>query len=53
MDMFLLNLGGALYLCEKAIDFKGGIKKARALIESGKAWEKWQEIQEYYRRFKI
>ena len=53
MDMFLLNLGGALYLREKSIDFKGGIKKARTLIESGKAWEKWQEIQEYYRRFKI
>ena len=53
MDMFLLNLGGSLYLCEKAIDFKGGIKKARTLIESRKAWEKWQEIQEYYRRFKI
>ncbi len=53
MDMFLLNLGSAIYLCEKAIDFKGGIKKARTLIEEGKAWEKWQEILDYYRRFKI
>lgn len=53
MDMFLLNLGGAIYLCEKAIDFKGGIKKARALIEEGRAWEKWQEILDYYKRFKI
>jgi anthranilate phosphoribosyltransferase len=52
MDMFLLNLGGALYLCEQSIDFKGGIKKAKELIESGKAWEKWQEIQEYYRRLR-
>ncbi|WP_038056834.1 anthranilate phosphoribosyltransferase [Thermodesulfobacterium hydrogeniphilum] len=52
MDMFLLNLGGALYLCEKSIDFKGGIKKAKQLIESGKAWEKWQEIQKYYRKLK-
>lgn len=53
MDMFLLNLGGAIYLCEKAIDFKGGIKKAKALIEEGKSWEKWQEILDYYKRFKI
>jgi len=53
MDMFLLNLGGAIYLCEKAIDFKGGIKKAKALIEEKKAWEKWQEILDYYKRFKI
>ncbi|PMP98008.1 MAG: anthranilate phosphoribosyltransferase [Thermodesulfobacterium geofontis] len=53
MDMFLLNLGGAIYLCERAIDFKGGIKKAKALIEEGKAWEKWQEILDYYKRFKI
>ena len=53
MDMFLLNLGGALYLCEKAIDFKGGVKKAKNLIESGKVWGKWQEILDYYRKFKI
>uniref|UniRef100_A0A7C4NUK0 Anthranilate phosphoribosyltransferase n=1 Tax=Thermodesulfobacterium geofontis TaxID=1295609 RepID=A0A7C4NUK0_9BACT len=52
MDMFLLNLGGAIYLCEKAIDFKGGIKKARELIQSGQAWEKWQEILKYYKKFK-
>lgn len=53
MDMFLLNLGGAIYLCERAIDFKGGIKKAKALIEEGKAWEKWQEIQNYYKKIQI
>ncbi len=52
MDMFLLNLGAALYLCEKSIDFKGGIKKAKELINSGKAWEKWQKIQNYYKKFK-
>jgi len=52
MDMFLLNLGGALYMCEKAIDFKGGIKKAKELISSGRAWEKWQEIQNYYKNLK-
>jgi len=50
--MFLLNLGGAIYLCEKAIDFKGGIKKARELIQSGQAWKKWQEILKYYKKFK-
>lgn len=50
MDMFLLNLGGAIYLCGAAIDFKGGIKKAKDLIESGKAWKKWQEILNYYKK---
>lgn len=48
MDMFLMNLGGALYLCEKSIDFKGGIKKAKELIISGKAWQKYLEIKKYY-----
>lgn len=52
MDMFILNLGGALYLCEKAIDFKAGVEKAKELITSGKAWENWQKIQNYYQRFK-
>ncbi len=49
MDMLLMNLGGALYLCEKAIDFKGGIKKAKQLIASGKAWQKYLEIKSYYK----
>ncbi len=53
MDMFLLNFGASLYLCEEAIDFKGGIKKAKELIKSGKVWEKWQKIKEYYKRFRI
>lgn len=48
MDMFLLNLGGALYLCEKALDFKGGIKRAKELIFSGRAWQKYLEIKNYY-----
>jgi len=52
MDMFIMNLGGALYLSEKAIDFKGGIKKAKELISSGRAWEKWQKIKDYYRNIR-
>lgn len=48
MDMLLMNLGGALYLCEKTIDFKGGIKKAKELISSGKVWQKYLEIKNYY-----
>lgn len=48
MNMFLMNLGGALYLCGKTIDFKGGIKRAKDLIFSGKAWQKYLEIKSYY-----
>ena len=52
MDMFLMNLGGALYLCEKSIDFKGGIKKARELVQSGRAWEQYQKLVDYYKKLK-
>lgn len=51
-DMFLLNLGAALYLCEQAIDIKGGIKKAQELLTSRQIYEKWQEIKSYYKKFK-
>ncbi len=53
MDMFLLNFGASLYLCEESIDFKGGIKKAKEFIENGKVWKKWQRIKEYYKKFNI
>lgn len=52
MEMFLMNLGGALYLCEKAIDLKGGIKRAKELILSKKAWQKYLEIKSYYQNLK-
>ncbi|RKX60944.1 MAG: anthranilate phosphoribosyltransferase [Thermodesulfobacteriota bacterium] len=52
-DMFIMNLGGALYLCGKAIDFKAGIKRASELLDSGRIWEKWQEIQKYYKKFNL
>ena len=51
MDMFLMNLGSAIYLCEKSIDIKGGIKKARELLSSGKAWEQFEKILEFYKRY--
>ncbi|QER41210.1 anthranilate phosphoribosyltransferase [Thermodesulfobacterium sp. TA1] len=51
-DMFLMNLGAAIYLCEKAIDIKGGIEKAKELLNSGQVWEKFQEIKDYYKKLK-
>lgn len=51
-DMFLLNLGAALYLCEKAIDIRAGVEKAKELVRSRQIWDKWQEIKNYYRNLK-
>ena len=52
MDMFILNLAGALYICEKAIDFKKAVQKAKEIIESGKAWDHWQHIKNFYKNLK-
>ena len=38
-DAVLLNAGAALYLNDKAPDFKGGISLAAEIIDSGKAYE--------------
>ncbi|MBR0086222.1 MAG: anthranilate phosphoribosyltransferase [Lachnospiraceae bacterium] len=38
-DAVLLNAGAALYLNDKAQDFKGGISLAAEIIDSGKAYE--------------
>ncbi len=51
-DMFLLNLGCALYLCEKSIDIKGGIKLAKKMLEEGSLWEHTMSLVEYFKRLK-
>ena len=51
-DMVLLNAGAALYAAEKTLDLKGGVKLAREILESGKAYEKLQEVQNFFKTLK-
>jgi anthranilate phosphoribosyltransferase len=51
-DMFILNLGCALYLCEKSIDVKGGIKLAKKMLEEGRLWEHVMFLVEYFKKLK-
>jgi len=51
-DMFILNLGCALYLCEKSIDVKGGIKLAKKMLEEGGLWEHVMFLVEYFKKLK-
>jgi anthranilate phosphoribosyltransferase len=51
-DMFVLNLGCALYLCEKSIDVKGGIKLAKKMLEEGRLWEHVMFLVEYFKKLK-
>lgn len=51
-DMFLLNLGCALYVCGKVIDIKAGIKKAKEYLESGALNTKLDEIVRFYQKLK-
>jgi anthranilate phosphoribosyltransferase len=51
-DMFVLNLGCALYLCEKSIDVKGGIKLAKKMLEEGGLWEHVMFLVEYFKKLK-
>ncbi len=49
-NMTLLNAGAALYAAEKTLDLKGGVELARELIDSGKAYEKLNEVREFFKR---
>ncbi len=51
-DMFIFNLGCALYLCEKAIDIKAGIKLAHRILQDGHLWEHLQALISYYQKLK-
>ncbi len=52
MDMFLMNLAGALYICDKGIDYQAAFKLAKELIYSKKALEKVKKIIETYSKVK-
>jgi anthranilate phosphoribosyltransferase len=51
-DMFLLNLAGALYVCGKAIDFKGALKRAKRYLEERLLLKRLEEILNFYARLK-
>lgn len=51
-DMFLLNLAGALYICGKAIDFKGALKRARKYLEEGYLLRQLEKILNFYQRLR-
>lgn len=51
-DMFLLNLAGALYVCGKAIDFKGALKRAKRSLEERLLLKRLEEILNFYARLK-
>ncbi len=50
-DVLLLNAGAALYTCDKAESIGDGIKTAEALIDSGAAMAKLNELYRCPRRF--
>ena len=45
-DVVLMNAGMSLYLGIDGITLEDGIKKAKELIESGKAYEKYEEFKQ-------
>ncbi len=51
-DMFLLNLGGALYICGKSLDFKGALKKAKQYLEEKLLLKQLEKILSFYARLK-
>lgn len=51
-DMFLLNLACALYTCGKTIDIKGGLKRAREMLENGVIERHLGRIISYYEGIK-
>lgn len=51
-DMFLLNFAGALYVCGKAIDFKGALKKAKKYLEEKELFKNLEEILNFYSKIK-
>lgn len=51
-DMFLLNLACALYICGKTIDIKGGLKRAKSMLESGLFEKHLREVVSFYQSLK-
>lgn len=49
-DMFLLNLAGALFVAGKVIDIKGGLKRARDLLEKGVLLQRLEAVKNYYEK---
>ena len=43
-DIVVLNSGAALYAAELVESLNEGINKAKELIDSGKAYEKYEEL---------
>jgi hypothetical protein len=46
--VFFLNLDGALYVCGKAIDFKGVLKRAKGYLEERLLLKRLEEILNFY-----
>ena len=50
-DIVILNAAAAIYVCGLADDMQGGVAKARAMIESGKARAKLDELIRFSQSF--
>ena len=44
LDVVLLNAGAALYAADVVPDMAIGVIRAREILKSGAAWQKWQEL---------
>ncbi|EKE04028.1 MAG: hypothetical protein ACD_20C00118G0018 [uncultured bacterium] len=47
-DLFCINAGAALYISGFARDYKHGTEMAKAVLASGKAYEKLEQIREFH-----